>query len=113
MNVDINLELIVSGIIFIFYLLIQLVKLFISIRNNKKNNISNNNELVNNKLIELIEEAEGLFDNGIIKKEFVLESINDFLVANNISFDVNSIDQTIEQIISLSKNINYKENNNE
>jgi len=105
-----NLNVIVSGIIFIIYLMIKFIKLLITIKKNKQ---LKKEQLVDNKLLLFIQEAETLFENGLIKKEFVLESINEYLKDNNIKIDLNTIESKIEEIINLSKTINYKGDSNE
>ncbi len=110
MNVLNNLELIVSGIIFILYLLIQFIKLIVNVNKNKK---AKKEQLVDNQILLFIQEAETLFENGLVKKEFVLESINEFLLKNNIKLDFNTIEKKIEEIISISKTINYNGDLNE
>jgi len=105
-----NLNVIVSGIIFIIYLMIKFIKLLITIKKNKQ---LKKEQLVDNKVLLFIQEAETLFENGLIKKEFVLESINEYLKDNNIKIDLNTIESKIEEIINLSKTINYKGDSNE
>ena len=105
-----NFEFLLSATVFILYLLIQILKLIISICKSKKNK---KKELVEEKVLLFIQEAETLFSNGIIKKEFVLDSINKYLKEKNIKYEEEQLEQLIEKIISLSKTINYVGEENE
>ena len=105
-----NLDLIISILIFILYLFIQCIKLIIKHKLTKKNN---QNKLIEEKILQLILEAETLFENGIIKKEFVIESINKYLNNNKIQYDISKIEQFVEEVIAFSKTINYNGDSNE
>ena len=49
---------------------------------------------------------------GNEKKEYVITKLNQFAIENNIDFDKEKLDERIEKLIKLSKNVNYKKNNN-
>lgn len=100
-----NLKFIVTGLIFIFYFAIKIIKLLLEKKQIKS---LNDKQLLNEKILLLIEEAETLFENGTEKKEFVLSSINDFLIKNKINITTTEIEEIIEKIINVSKSINYE-----
>ena len=47
------------------------------------------------------------------KKEYVLTRINQLAIENGINFDVKAISDKIEELIKLSKEVNYKRTNEE
>ena len=47
------------------------------------------------------------------KKEYVLTRINQLAIENGINFDVKAISDKIEELIKLSKEVNYKKTNEE
>ncbi len=55
---------------------------------------------------ELCIEAEKSYTDGIKKKKYVLSSVNTYLKQNNIKFDLKFIDDMIESLIRVSKQIN-------
>lgn len=50
---------------------------------------------------------------GAEKKEYVLTRINQLAIENGINFDVKAISDKIEELIKLSKEVNYKKTNEE
>lgn len=55
---------------------------------------------------ELCIEAEKSYTNGEKKKKYVLSSVNTYLKQNNIKLDLKLIDDMIESLIRVSKQIN-------
>ncbi len=68
--------------------------------------------LITNKLIPYIKEAE-LFINytGIEKKEYVLTKIRQYAIGEKISLDEIEITKQLEEMISLTKDVNRKKIN--
>lgn len=59
-------------------------------------------------------EAEKLTQfTGSFKKEWVMTKVNEFCLQNNIAFDKDKVDELIEDVIKLSKNVNAKKNQEE
>ena len=48
---------------------------------------------------------------GKEKKEYVITKLNQFAIENEIDFDKEKVDERIEKLIKLSKNVNYKKTN--
>lgn len=48
---------------------------------------------------------------GKEKKEYVMTKLNQFAIENEIDFDKEKVDERIEKLIKLSKNVNYKKTN--
>src|SRR5690554_5772097 len=53
--------------------------------------------------------AESSYSKGEQKKKYVIASINQFLLDNNLSIEKEAIDKIIESIIDVSNNINKTE----
>lgn len=66
------LEYIISGLFFLIYMILNIIRI-----TNIKKKVKNEelNKIINEQLVLLIQEAETIFENGLEKKEFVLESI--------------------------------------
>ena len=48
---------------------------------------------------------------GAEKKEYVLTRINQLAIENGINFDIQAVSNKIEELIKLSKEVNYKKKN--
>ncbi len=89
-------------------LIIFLVRLVKSVRNNK--NMLNENVLLD-AVAPLMELAEKFTNySGEEKKEFVLTKLNRFAIDNKLNFDAEAIAKKIEELISLTKQVNVVSN---
>lgn len=104
------LEYIISGLVFIIYMILNIIRI-----SNIKNKVKNEelNKEINEQLVLLIQEAETIFENGLEKKEFVLESIEKIFKKQIKKINIEDISKKIEEIIGITKSINYKEENSE
>lgn len=104
------LEYIISGLVFIIYMILNIIRI-----SNIKNKVKNEelNKKINEQLVLLIQEAETIFENGLEKKEFVLESIEKIFKKQIKKINIEDISKKIEEIIGITKSINYKEENSE
>lgn len=59
-------------------------------------------------IVEIAEEYVNY--SGEEKKQFVLTKVNQFALDNNIPFNADAISKRIEELISLSKKVNPREN---
>jgi hypothetical protein len=92
-------SLLVTSIVFIIKF-IQAVK-------SKKKII--NNSLLEDAIAPLMEIAEKFKNySGEEKKEYVLTKINQFALDNNLEFDESALSIKIEELIDLTKQVNYK-----
>ena len=105
-----NLKEIGFILIFIINIIYYFIKIIIL---KKKLKSFKTKEEVEKELCELVEKAECLFESGIDKKEYVLDSISQYLKKKKINIDYKEIDKIIENVISVSKQINYQGDNNE
>lgn len=91
--------LVCSNIIFIFK----------TLKNNNTIKFEHNIRL---SLLELIEEAEKFINySGEEKKAYVVTRIKEILLSKKIKIDITEIDNKIEELIKLSKVVNYKKTN--
>ena len=104
------LEYIISGLVFTIYMILNIIRI-----SNIKNKVKNEelNKKINEQLVLLIQEAETIFENGLEKKEFVLESIEKIFKKQIKKINIEDISKKIEEIIGITKSINYKEENSE
>ena len=104
------LEYIISGLVFTFYMILNIIRI-----SNIKNKVKNEelNKEINEQLVLLIQEAETIFENGLEKKEFVLDSIEKIFKKQIKKINIEDISKKIEEIIGITKSINYKEENSE
>ena len=69
-----------------------------------------NSKKLNKKIIDLIKIAKEFTNySGIEKKEYVLTKLNQLSIDNKVNFDIEKASSKIEELISLSKNVNAKE----
>ena len=69
-----------------------------------------NSKKLNKKIIDLMKIAEEFTNySGIEKKEYVLTKLNQLSIDNKVNFDIEKASSKIEELISLSKNVNAKE----
>ncbi len=104
MNIE-NIKILLSCLILIFYFLIKIIKILIE---RKQIKTIKNKQLVDDQLLLLVQQAETLFENGIDKKQFVLNAIDDFLVSHKINVSSLEVENMLEEIINISKTINFK-----
>lgn len=66
---------------------------------------------ISNAILPFIQEAEKFTKfSGEEKKAYVLTKVNQFAQSNGIQFIEEQVSDEIEQLISLTKKVNYKEN---
>ena len=69
-----------------------------------------NSKKLNKKIIDLIKIAKEFTNySGIEKKEYVLTKLNQLSIDNKVNFYIEKASSKIEELISLSKNVNAKE----
>ena len=69
-----------------------------------------NSKKLNKKIIDLMKIAKEFTNySGIEKKEYVLTKLNQLSIDNKVNFDIEKASSKIEELISLSKNVNAKE----
>lgn len=67
-------------------------------------------EKITKMIIPYIVEAEELINyTGVEKKEYVMTKLNQYAIENKLKFDSNIISSKIEELLSMSKKVNYKE----
>lgn len=109
-----KLEIILSLSGTIMSFIITLIVVIIKLNKWKKNYQSLEEETRINDLVDELMSIAETFNNylGNEKKEYVITKLNQFAIENNIDFDKEKLDERIEKLIKLSKNVNYKKNNN-
>ena len=69
-----------------------------------------NSKKLNKKIIDLIKIAKEFTNySGLEKKEYVLTKLNQLSIDNKFNFYIEKASSKIEELISLSKNVNAKE----
>ena len=104
------LEYIISGLVFIIYRILKIRRIS-KIKNKVKN--EELNKKIDEQLVLLIQEAETIFENGLEKKEFVIESIEKIFKKQIKKINFEDISKKIDEIVGITKSINYKEENSE
>ncbi|MDE6677254.1 MAG: hypothetical protein K2K12_06065 [Clostridia bacterium] len=107
-----NLELILSIAGTALGLLVTTIT-FLSkfIRNTKAKLALENVVKIGNAIIPYIEEAEKFTHySGEEKKQFVITKANQFAIKNNIAFDEKAVSIKIEELVSLTKQVNTRDN---
>lgn len=67
-------------------------------------------EKITKMIIPYIVEAEELINyTGVEKKEYVMTKLNQYAIENKLKFDSNIISSKIEELLSMSKKVNYKD----
>lgn len=67
-------------------------------------------EKITKMIIPYIVEAEELINyTGVEKKEYVMTKLNQYAIENKLKFDSNIISGKIEELLSMSKKVNYKD----
>lgn len=102
-----NLELITT-IISIVVTLIGSVLGYLAKKNDKAKKYYEAFIEVESKVKEFCIAAEGIYKSGDQKKKYVIASINKYLNDNDIKVENEQIEQIIESVILVSKNINNK-----
>lgn len=110
-NLELILSLLGTSASLVFTMIIVIIK-FIRCRKTS-HSLEDEYELYNSisKLMEIAEEFTNY--SGEEKKEFVITKLNQFAIENCLKFDVNKASNKIEELIMLSKNVNYKGEKNE
>lgn len=72
-----------------------------------------NEDILENELMKLIKLAESLFTEGSERKYFVLSRIENFSSENKIKMNQVKIEQRIDEMITFTKNVNYKNESGE
>ena len=105
-----NLELLISIAGTILSLLLTCIICFVkAIRSSKqKKELQDNATLMDavGPLMEIAEKYENY--SGEEKKQFVLTKINQLAIENNLKFNAEEISKKIEELITLSKEVNNK-----
>ena len=66
-----------------------------------------------NAILPYVEQAEKLINfNGEEKKEFVMVKVNQYALKHGIKFDEKEVSDKVEELIALSKNVNFKSESN-
>lgn len=97
---------VISFIITLIFVIIKLIKW-------KKNYKSLEEEKELYDLVDDLMSIAETYNNylGKEKKEYVITKLNQFAIENEIDFDKEKVDERIEKLIKLSKNVNYKKTN--
>ncbi len=64
-------------------------------------------------IMKLMEEAEGKFDNGTTRKEWVLAMIKASSDSINYDTDMEKVSALIDSLCAMAKVVNYKEKGND
>jgi hypothetical protein len=107
------MEEIISKYIEIFSILASVIVLVISIITNIISSIKQNkNKTFYNIILDLIKQAETLTNfSGVEKKTFVMIKALDYAIKHKIKFDEQTVNEKLEQLIDLSKNVNANSDN--
>ena len=109
-KIKIIISLLATTLSLLFTTSLSLFKFINSKKLNKK--IIDENDLYNT-IIDLMKIAEEFTNySGIEKKEYVLTKLNQLSIDNKVNFDIEKASSKIEELISLSKNVNAKEKEN-
>ena len=109
-----NLELILSlagtGVGLLITLLTFIVKYC---RSSKARKMAEQAIEVANAVLPYIEQAEKFVNfSGEEKKEYVMTKANQYAIQNNIKFDSAAVSQKVEELITLTKQVNVKSRHN-
>lgn len=109
-----EIKVIISLTLTVFSLIISTVFTFVKlIKIKRKCRDLENDDDIYSLLLELMKIAESFVNyNGEEKKEYVLTRLNQFANLNNFKYDEEISIKKLEELISLSKNVNNKEKNN-
>lgn len=101
------LGIIITFVSTILGLLVTLVTYILKFVDNKKVKEKALNFIsISEKLIELITEVEKTTLNGLEKKKYVLQKIEEYAKDNNLKYDNEEISNKIEELVSLTRNVN-------
>lgn len=79
------------------------------VKNKKLKRVLEKTEQITRKIIPYITEAEKFVNySGAEKKEYVMTKINQFALENHIKIDQEEISKRIEELVSLTKEVNVK-----
>ncbi|HEY8444187.1 MAG TPA: phage holin, LLH family [Clostridia bacterium] len=105
-NIQLFFSILGSGVGF---LLTTIMFLFKFIKSLKSKKAAEEIIKITNAIIPFIEQAEKFSSySGKEKKEYVMTKVNQFAIENGIKFDPELTSQKIEELIKLSKEVNYK-----
>lgn len=109
-DLKIILSITTSIMVILSTILTLLVK---AIKNNKTKKTLQGVLSCTNQLIPLIQEAERFINyTGEEKKEYVITRINKYMKENNIKMCDDELSNKIDELVLLTKNVNYKKNTN-
>ena len=95
---------VLSFLVALLTLVLKLMKVL------KDKSITEDREKLVEKLLELVVEAEGMFDySGKEKKAYVMEKVSDFASREDIEADLEFVSEEIEKLVELSKQVNARE----
>jgi hypothetical protein len=108
-----QLDIILSLIATIIGLSITLLTFFVkTIRNARAKRIAEQAIKIGNAILPFIREAEKFAGySGTEKKTFVMTRVNQFTIDNHISFDEKQVSDKIEELVTLTKQINAEGRN--
>lgn len=98
-------EIVITIITIVLTIISSVLGLFLS-RNEKTKKYYKTYLIVENKVRELMVIAENNYKNGDKKKKYVISNITTFFKENKIEFDFDLVEEIIESIISITKQIN-------
>ena len=108
-NLEVFLSLIGTSLSLLVACIVFLIKLIQSIHSKKKRQ---NCDLLLETVAPIVEIAEGYTNySGEEKKEFVMTKVNQFAIENGIAFNTKLVSEKIEELISLSKKVNSRNEN--
>ncbi len=105
-----NYEILLSIVGTVFSLLLTSIVCWIkAIKSGKQKKLLQNHATFMDAIAPLMELAEKYHNySGEEKKQFVLTKMNQLAIENNLKFDAEEISNRIEELITLSKEVNNK-----
>ena len=104
-NYELYLSIAAAIISLIFAIIICIIKLVRTIKSKTK--LQNDSDLLD-AAAPIMQIAESFINySGAEKKEYVLTRINQLAIENGISFNLKAVSDKIEDLIRLSKHVNY------
>lgn len=108
-NYELYLSIAAAIISLIFAIIVCIIKLVRAVK--AKTKLQDDADLLD-AVAPIMQIAESFTNySGAEKKEYVLTRINQLAIENGINFDVKAISDKIEELIKLSKEVNYKKTN--
>lgn len=110
-NYELYLSIAAAIISLMFAIIICIIKLVRTIKSKTK--LQNDSDLLD-AVAPIMQIAESFINySGAEKKEYVLTRINQLAIENGISFNLKAVSDKIEDLIRLSKQVNYNNKNEE